>query len=203
MSEENKTNTENTAVYYSAWENIFSDRANQEAVNLYYELETEAYKKILSEKRNLLEGDFEDLARELGFGGNEYIFVGFVEGMLGAVKGLLNPEAQNVPADQLKEAAGEMKADNQIYLKKIEIGSNPKLKIDIDFEKLFFEMRRAKAPWLYDLKEWDEIISPEERRELVMKLHEASRAKSNKVGRNEPCPCGSGKKYKQCCGRKV
>jgi preprotein translocase subunit SecA len=22
-----------------------------------------------------------------------------------------------------------------------------------------------------------------------------------KVGRNEPCPCGSGKKYKQCCGR--
>ena len=24
---------------------------------------------------------------------------------------------------------------------------------------------------------------------------------SPKVGRNEPCPCGSGKKYKQCCGR--
>ncbi|MCC6291687.1 MAG: preprotein translocase subunit SecA [Bryobacterales bacterium] len=24
--------------------------------------------------------------------------------------------------------------------------------------------------------------------------------KSNKVGRNEPCPCGSGKKYKKCCG---
>ena len=22
-----------------------------------------------------------------------------------------------------------------------------------------------------------------------------------KVGRNDPCPCGSGKKYKQCCGR--
>jgi preprotein translocase subunit SecA len=26
-------------------------------------------------------------------------------------------------------------------------------------------------------------------------------AKSNKVGRNDPCPCGSGKKYKNCCGR--
>ncbi len=25
-------------------------------------------------------------------------------------------------------------------------------------------------------------------------------ARSNKVGRNEPCPCGSGKKYKKCCG---
>lgn len=26
-------------------------------------------------------------------------------------------------------------------------------------------------------------------------------AKTQKVGRNDPCPCGSGKKYKQCCGR--
>ena len=24
-----------------------------------------------------------------------------------------------------------------------------------------------------------------------------------KVGRNEPCPCGSGKKYKQCCGKNL
>ncbi|MCK7579691.1 MAG: SEC-C domain-containing protein [Chromatiales bacterium] len=27
--------------------------------------------------------------------------------------------------------------------------------------------------------------------------------RSEKVGRNEPCPCGSGKKYKKCCGLKV
>jgi preprotein translocase subunit SecA len=25
--------------------------------------------------------------------------------------------------------------------------------------------------------------------------------KDKKVGRNDPCPCGSGKKYKKCCGR--
>ena len=25
--------------------------------------------------------------------------------------------------------------------------------------------------------------------------------KDAKIGRNDPCPCGSGKKYKQCCGR--
>lgn len=24
--------------------------------------------------------------------------------------------------------------------------------------------------------------------------------RSNKIGRNEPCPCGSGRKYKKCCG---
>ena len=23
---------------------------------------------------------------------------------------------------------------------------------------------------------------------------------SKKIGRNDPCPCGSGKKYKKCCG---
>ncbi len=28
-----------------------------------------------------------------------------------------------------------------------------------------------------------------------------TQAVSSKVGRNEPCPCGSGKKYKNCCGR--
>ena len=44
----------------------------------------------------------------------------------------------------------------------------------------------------------------EERRKELYKeqknsgtIHNANR----KVGRNDPCPCGSGKKYKQCCGR--
>ena len=49
----------------------------------------------------------------------------------------------------------------------------------------------------------------EERKvELVMsggsenaKAPKAEQAVSNKVGRNDPCPCGSGKKYKNCCGK--
>jgi uncharacterized protein YecA (UPF0149 family) len=28
----------------------------------------------------------------------------------------------------------------------------------------------------------------------------AKDAEGHKVGRNDPCPCGSGKKYKKCCG---
>jgi uncharacterized protein len=28
----------------------------------------------------------------------------------------------------------------------------------------------------------------------------SSRGGTRKIGRNEPCPCGSGKKYKRCCG---
>ncbi|MCL2761377.1 MAG: YchJ family protein [Desulfuromonadales bacterium] len=33
------------------------------------------------------------------------------------------------------------------------------------------------------------------------KLVGAMPATSNKIGRNEPCPCGSGLKYKKCCGK--
>lgn len=33
------------------------------------------------------------------------------------------------------------------------------------------------------------------------KTKKASPKQVNKIGRNEPCPCGSGKKYKQCCGK--
>ena len=32
-------------------------------------------------------------------------------------------------------------------------------------------------------------------------ISKSPQAKKNTVGRNDPCPCGSGKKYKNCCGR--
>ncbi|MCH7820230.1 MAG: SEC-C domain-containing protein [Candidatus Marinimicrobia bacterium] len=34
------------------------------------------------------------------------------------------------------------------------------------------------------------------RKSVAQATHQAI---SNSVGRNDPCPCGSGKKYKQCC----
>ena len=33
------------------------------------------------------------------------------------------------------------------------------------------------------------------------KTKKSSPKQVNKIGRNEPCPCGSGKKYKNCCGK--
>ena len=33
------------------------------------------------------------------------------------------------------------------------------------------------------------------------KKQEPYRREHPKIGRNDPCPCGSGKKYKNCCGR--
>lgn len=37
--------------------------------------------------------------------------------------------------------------------------------------------------------------------EFLPDLNKSTLKKDKKVGRNEPCPCGSGKKYKKCCGR--
>jgi len=49
-----------------------------------------------------------------------------------------------------------------------------------EFEKAFSILQRAEPKGSYYYK-----LSP---------------ARSEKIGRNEPCPCGSGKKYKKCCG---
>ena len=41
--------------------------------------------------------------------------------------------------------------------------------------------------------------------DAIRGVEEAERqpVRSRKIGRNEPCPCGSGKKYKKCCGARV
>lgn len=39
--------------------------------------------------------------------------------------------------------------------------------------------------------------------EFKAMIKNSKTAKSTKIGRNEPCPCGSGKKYKKCCGSKA
>jgi uncharacterized protein YecA (UPF0149 family) len=36
---------------------------------------------------------------------------------------------------------------------------------------------------------------------LKLKIKNSSNFSGKKIGRNDPCPCGSGKKYKKCCGK--
>jgi SEC-C motif-containing protein len=55
---------------------------------------------------------------------------------------------------------------------------------DVHHEQAKF--KKENGEWLYD----DGTVAP----------YTVVRS-SPKVGRNEPCPCGSGKKYKHCCGR--
>ena len=71
-----------------------------------------------------------------------------------------------------------------------------------DKEKLYKNMVAARAEWLYELPQWDAIFTEEKRKELYKEQKNSGTVrKEKKVGRNDPCPCGSGKKYKKCCGR--
>jgi SWIM/SEC-C metal-binding protein len=52
---------------------------------------------------------------------------------------------------------------------------------------------------------WHYIIGfepdkPEDISDLEKMLNPILPVTSQKIGRNDPCPCGSGKKYKKCCG---
>ncbi|MPN17452.1 hypothetical protein SDC9_164805 [bioreactor metagenome] len=80
--------------------------------------------------------------------------------------------------------------------------SGSKVELAIDFEKLYFNMLDCKADWLYGLPQWDAILSVEKRKEITAAFRSSKMyVKSENIGRNDPCPCGSGKKYKKCCGK--
>ena len=88
--------------------------------------------------------------------------------------------------------------DNGMDLESLKPDSE--ITLSINLEKLFYNMLEARADWLYGLEEWDGRLTEEKRKEIRRKFHEDHRAVRIKVGRNDPCPCGSGKKYKKCCG---
>lgn len=137
----------------------------------YFEKEKENYRSILERRMGKLEGKLKDLAD--GFGMEPVVFTGFLDGINTSLK-------EELDLDSLDEET--------------------ELSSEIDFEKLYWNMHEAKADWLYNLKEWDNILPEEIRRELAREFRQSKMAVSNKVGRNVPCPCGSGKKYKKCCG---
>ena len=83
------------------------------------------------------------------------------------------------------------------------IGQDTELVLDLNLEKLYFNMLDAKAEYLYTLPQWDGIFSEEKRNEIADEYKKSKTVvrAERKIGRNEPCPCGSGKKYKNCCGK--
>ena len=71
-----------------------------------------------------------------------------------------------------------------------------------DKERLYKNMVDAKADWLYELPQWDEIFDENTKKRLYREQKQSGTIRRDKkIGRNDPCPCGSGKKYKKCCGR--
>ena len=140
--------------------------------NQYFTLEKGIYEKIL-----LLDEPVSGTVSELAdkFGVKLHAMVGFLDGI---------DESLKVPNN-----IEEMTADTVVSL-------------DFDKEKLYYNMVGAKASWLYELPMWDELLTPERRKELYKESKSSTTiVKDKKIGRNEPCPCGSGKKYKFCCGR--
>ena len=139
----------------------------------YFLLEKEIYEKLLTEPDAAVKGTVKELAEK--YGTDVFNMTGFLDGINDSLK-VPNP-------------IEEMEEDTVVSL-------------DFDKALLYKNMIDAKADWLYELPQWENIFTAEERRKLY-KEQKASGTivKGPKIGRNDPCPCGSGKKYKKCCGR--
>ncbi len=141
----------------------------------YSDTETKIYKHILANKDEHLKGRVGDLVDQ--FDVDKVIFVGFLDGVQSSLNG------------------------EQMDLKKVTLDTE--IDLDIDFEKLYFNMHKADADYLWGLEEWDDVLSEERRQELYDEYRRSRTVHvEKKPGRNEPCPCGSGKKYKNCCMKK-
>lgn len=86
-------------------------------------------------------------------------------------------------------------------MKAIEAGYDPTDEEEMRQFVSFYNNRMKAGNYLieegYDMDEMLEEEKPKKRRGRVVPLHTTP-----KVSKNAPCPCGSGKKYKRCCGKK-
>ena len=151
-----------------------ADRAQlQKFWTNYFLIEKGIYEKLLADPTNVERGTVKELAEK--FDVDVMTMVGFLDGINDSLK-VANP-------------IETMDEDTEVSLA-------------FDKELLYKNMVDAKADWLYELPMWDEIFTPEKKKTLYMEQKKSGTIiKGAKVGRNDPCPCGSGKKYKFCCGR--
>jgi uncharacterized protein YecA (UPF0149 family) len=162
---------------YTEWTETLKGITTQEEYqaffNEYMTKETECYKNILQTKNPVLEGTIKELAEKNNMTAME--FIGFLDGGNTSLKEIL--ELENLEEDTV-------------------------IKAEFDFEKLLWNMHDSKAEWLYGMEEWNNIFDEEKRIEIKKDYNRSKIVvKGDKVGRNDPCPCGSGKKYKKCCGK--
>ena len=139
----------------------------------YFMIEKGIYEKLLSEPDVKVKGTVKELAAKYEI--PVMTMVGFLDGI---------DESLIVP-----NPIEEMDEDTEVNL-------------IFDKEKLYKNMVDAKADWLYGLPMWDDIFDADKKKALYREAKKANTViKGKKVGRNDPCPCGSGKKYKFCCGK--
>ena len=167
-----------SATLLEQWRNIAYDQSasNAQMQNFwgsYFVIEKEIYEQLLENPDEEVKGTVKELAKKYGI--EVFTMTGFLDGINESLK-------EENPIEEMEE-------DTIVSLA-------------FDKEKLYKNMVAAKADWLYELPQWDNIFSEEKRKELYKEQKASGTVrKEKKVGRNDPCPCGSGKKYKKCCGR--
>lgn len=164
---------------YKKWKDLAYMERDQEAYDAfwgdYLPKEQAIYEDILETPETVISGKLSALANKYNM--DNPTFVGFMDGINSSLK-------TEVDMDKLKTTS--------------------EVTLDVDLEKLYYNMLDAKADWLYNLPAWDSILTAEKKKE-IKKTYNATKTviKDKKVGRNDPCPCGSGRKYKQCCLNKA
>ena len=139
----------------------------------YFLLEKGVYEKLLTNPDEKVEGTVKELADKYGLS---------IMDMTGFLDGINESLVEPNPIDTMEE--------------------DTKVSLVFDKEKLYKNMVDAKADWLYELPMWNDIFDPETKKRLYLEQKKSGTiVKGPKIGRNDPCPCGSGKKYKKCCGK--
>ena len=139
----------------------------------YFNIEKGIYEQLLSNPDEVVTGTVKELAEK--YGQEVLTMVGFLDGINDSLK-IPNP------IETMDE--------------------NTKVSLCFDKELLYKNMVDARADWLYELPQWDKIFT-EEKKKVLYKEQKNARTihVEKKVYPNDPCPCGSGKKYKKCCGK--
>lgn len=140
----------------------------------YFAKEKTIYEQLLEKPSDVISGTVAELAKR--FDMSVMQMTGFLDGI----------------NDSLKEP-------NPIE----EMDENTTVALGFDPELLYKNMVAAKADWLYGLAQWENIFDKEKRDALYREQINSGTFKREgvKIMPNDPCPCGSGKKYKRCHGR--
>ncbi|MEE8815768.1 MAG: SEC-C metal-binding domain-containing protein [Lachnospiraceae bacterium] len=163
------------------WHQVaYNERADRTALQRlwsdYFAHEKKIYAELLKNPDEEVKGTVKELAEKYG------ITIQYMTGFLdGIQESLVTPN----------EIESNLTEDSVVSLK-------------FDKEKLYKNMVAAGANWLYELPEWDAIYDADTRRRLYLEQKRSGTiVKPKKIYPNDPCPCGSGKKYKKCHGRNV
>jgi preprotein translocase subunit SecA len=113
--------------------------------------------------------------------------------------------AQKNPKQEYKREAFQMFSTMLESIKQEVTGLLSKVQVQMPEEMAIQEQQPKVDEFEFKHEAFDglpeETTAPAEREEQAQEAHQPFVRDSRKIGRNEPCPCGSGKKYKQCCGR--